>query len=671
MDNENKKPNRLIDEKSPYLLQHAYNPVDWYPWGYEAFEKARREEKLIFLSIGYSTCHWCHVMERESFEDEEVGDILNRYYVSIKVDREEHPDVDNYYMGVCQALTGSGGWPLTIIMTPDKHPVFAATYLPKEDSYGRPGLKTILLKINELWQKDRERLITTGREIVSSIKKLERTSPGELDPGVIDKAFETLKASYDRKYGGFFGAPKFPMPCTLLFLLGYYDYRKDPEALEMVKNTLKNMYKGGIYDHIGFGLCRYSTDRRWLVPHFEKMLYDNALVCFVCAEVYKITRDEFFKTFALEIIDYVLRNLKNPDGGFYTAEDADSEGEEGRFYTWTPQEIRQVLGDRAGKFMENYNITERGNFEGKNIPNLIGRDLSCKMDEDTRKKLFEYREQRVKPFRDEKILVSGNSLMIASLFRAYGITKNENYRKEAEVALNFILERARGADGRLHVGYRNGIMKARATFDDYSHLLWALLEAYEYTLDTGYLNKAKSLADEMIDLFYDKEAGGFYLTGSDVDHLPARAKDTDDGAVPSGNSVAAFSLARLSRLLFDSGMDELARNQYRVFARRISANPVYHTFFLYSFIYALTGGIEVIIAGERPEKFTNHLIENFFPYAVWAHADSLKEIIPAYENYGKIGSMTAAYVCKNGSCKSPVTTLEEFKEALGFDGHKT
>lgn len=346
--NEGRKANRLINEKSPYLLQHAYNPVDWYPWNEEAFARAAAEDKLIFLSIGYSTCHWCHVMERESFEDEEVGDILNRHYVSIKVDREEHPDVDNFYMGVCQALTGSGGWPLTIIMTPEKHPIFAATYLPREDSFGRPGLKTVLLKINELWQKDRDRLKASGRKLVTSVKELVQTVPGELDPGIIEDAYRTLVAHYDPKYGGFFGEPKFPMPGILLFLLGYYDYKKEPKALEMVENTLLNMYRWGIYDHIGFGLCRYSTDRRWLVPHFEKMLYDNALISLVSGEVYRATRREFFRTFALEIIDYVLRNLKNPEGGFYTGEDADSEGEEGRFYTWTLGEIKEVLGDRAG-----------------------------------------------------------------------------------------------------------------------------------------------------------------------------------------------------------------------------------------------------------------------------------------------------------------------------------
>ncbi|MGB9840897.1 thioredoxin domain-containing protein, partial [Thermovenabulum sp.] len=656
MNIDSKKANRLINEKSPYLLQHAYNPVDWYPWGEEAFERARAEDKLIFLSIGYSTCHWCHVMERESFEDKEIGDLLNRYYISVKVDREEHPDVDNFYMEVCQAFTGSGGWPLTIIMTPSKYPIFAATYLPKEDSFGRPGLKTVLLKINELWQKEKERLIVIGKELVSSINDFAQEKYVELNTKVIEKAYEILLASYDRKYGGFFGAPKFPMASTLLFLLGYYEYKKDPMALEMVKKTLINMYKGGIYDHIGFGLCRYSTDKIWLVPHFEKMLYDNALIAYVCAETFKITKDEFFKTFCVEIIDYVLRNLKNPEGGFYTAEDADSEGEEGKFYIWTLQEIKDILGEKANEFIANYNITEKGNFEGKNIPNLIGKDLSCKMDENIRRKLFEYREKRTKPFRDEKILVSNNSLMICALFKAFGITKNDVYRKEAETTLKFILENTFDTDGRLHVGFKDGPMRGKATFDDYIYLIWSLIEAYEYTLDRTYILKAKSLLDETIELFYHNEEGGFFLTGKDVEHLPIRTKEVYDGAVPSGNSVAAYSLIRLSRLFFDHKIEEIAQKQFKVFGSKINKNPVSYTFFLYAFLYNLKG-TEVVISGNNPKIFTEYLMSNFLPYTVWAYADDLKKIVPAYENYQTISGNTAAYVYKNGSCKSPVTTL--------------
>lgn len=666
MNIDSKKANRLINEKSPYLLQHAYNPVDWYPWGEEAFERARAEDKLIFLSIGYSTCHWCHVMERESFENKEIGDLLNRYYISVKVDREEYPDVDNFYMEVCQAFTGSGGWPLTIIMTPSKYPVFAATYLPKEDSFGRPGLKTVLLKINELWQKEKERLIVIGKELVSTINDLARTNAGDLSPEVIEEAYQILSSSYDQKYGGFFGAPKFPMPSTLLFLLGYYEYKKDPMALEMVKNTLLNMYKGGIYDHIGFGLCRYSTDKIWLVPHFEKMLYDNALIAYVCAETFKITKDEFFKIFCVEIIDYVLRNLKNPEGGFYTAEDADSEGEEGKFYTWTLQEIKDILGEKADEFIANYNITEKGNFEGKNIPNLIGKDLSCKMDEDTRTKLFEYREKRVKPFRDDKILVSNNSLMICALLKAYGITKNDIYRKEAEMAWKFIFENAFDTDGRLHVGYKDGFMRGKATFDDYIYLIWSLIEAYEYTLDKTYILKAKSLLDETIELFYDSEEGGFFLTGNDIEHLPVRTKDVYDGAIPSGNSVATYSLIRISRLLYDSKIEKIANKQFKVFGGKIKKNPASYTFFLYAFLHNLRG-IEVVVSGNNPKAFIECLLSYFLPYTVWAYADDLKKIIPAYENYQSIGGNTTAYVCKNGSCKSPVITLEDFKKALEID----
>ncbi|MHB8919320.1 MAG: thioredoxin domain-containing protein, partial [Desulfocucumaceae bacterium] len=465
--------NRLAGEKSPYLLQHKNNPVDWYPWGDEAFDKAKSEDKPVFLSIGYSTCHWCHVMERESFEDHEVAEMLNRHYVSIKVDREERPDVDHIYMSVCQALTGQGGWPLTIIMTPGRQPFFAGTYFPKHSKWGRAGLLDMLDNIRLKWQSDRDSITEAGRRVTGAVMEQFTSEGGELAGEVVNRAFWALEKSFDSRYGGFGGAPKFPTPHNLMFLLRYWKRTGEKSALEMVEKTLRSMHAGGIYDHIGFGFSRYSTDRQWVVPHFEKMLYDNALISLVFTEVYQVTGDPFYRRVAGEIFTYVLRDMTSPEGAFYSAEDADSEGVEGKFYVWTPGEVSRVLGQDGGRyFCEIYNITPEGNFEGKGIPNLVAAGGQVEGHrgrlEESRLKLFSHREKRVHPYKDDKIITSWNGLMVASLARSAAVTGDGKCLGAAERAAGFIWDKLRNGGGRLLARYRDGEAAYPGYIDDYA-----------------------------------------------------------------------------------------------------------------------------------------------------------------------------------------------------------
>ncbi|HQA48726.1 MAG TPA: thioredoxin domain-containing protein, partial [Bacillota bacterium] len=553
-----RKTNRLIHEKSPYLLQHAHNPVDWYPWGEEAFEKAKLEDKPIFLSIGYSTCHWCHVMERESFEDEEVAKVLNDYYVSIKVDREERPDIDSIYMSVCQAVTGQGGWPLTIIMTPDEKPFFAGTYFPKSGKYGYPGLVELLLRIKDAWDTERDRLVETGSNITEAIKNSPRRIDGEkLGQETAERALRGFRNSFDEVYGGFGGAPKFPTPHNLYFLLRYWKASGNGTALIMVEKTLESMYKGGLFDHIGFGFSRYSTDGKWLVPHFEKMLYDNALLAYAYTEAYQATGKDIYKDIARKIFTYVLRDMTSTGGGFYSAEDADSEGEEGKFYLWQPEEVKEAAGEEDGKlFCDWYGISPAGNFEGKSIPNLIGRDLGILYEDKAlarrldgvREKLFMYREKRIRPHRDDKILTSWNGLMIAALALGGRAFHSDEYIKAAEAAYGFIQRNLVRGDGRLLARYRDGESAFPAYLDDYAFLVWGLIELYRATFKTGYLKRALELNRDMLDLFWDEREGGLFLYGEDSEQLIMRPKEVYDGALPSGNSVALYNMLRLSRM---------------------------------------------------------------------------------------------------------------------------
>lgn len=664
----NRIPNRLINEKSPYLLQHAYNPVNWYPWCDEAFAKAKAEDKPIFLSIGYSTCHWCHVMEKESFEDEEVAEILNKYFVSIKVDREERPDIDNIYMSICQSLTGQGGWPLTIIMTYDKEPVYAGTYLPKISNYSVLGLIDLLVSAEKIWKSRKKEFIETGKEIAKSINNnLIRYKNENLQPNILDKAYRFFNLNFDKTYGGFGTRPKFPTPHNLSFLLRYYKYFKDENALHMVEKTIEGMYRGGIFDHIGFGFSRYSTDEKWLVPHFEKMLYDNALISHVCAEVFLATGKEFFKDISEKIFAYILRDMTSPEGGFYCAEDADSEGEEGKFYVWDKKEVENLLTQEESKFFSDfYNISENGNFNGKNIPNLIGKDIKSfeeldKNFEEIRKKLFNYREKRVHPHKDDKILTSWNGLMIGAMAfggRAFGEKK---YIVAAEKCAGFLLNNMFSDKGRLMERYREGSIDHLGFIDDYAFFIWGLIELYEAALNIKYLENAVNLNNQMTELFWDEKEGGFYLYGKDSENLIIRPKEIYDGAMPSGNSVALSDLIRLSKLTENSDLYSKASRLLDLFGGNINSSPESHINFLSGYMFMKLKGSEIVIAGEPENQNTinmiNEINRRFLPFTVFILKDSKQT--DAFVSY-----KTTAYVCKNFSCYEPTTDIKTFCRLL-------
>ncbi len=672
----NRQANRLIHEKSPYLLQHAYNPVDWFPWCEEAFQKAKSEEKPIFLSIGYSTCHWCHVMERESFEDEEVASLLNENFVSIKVDREERPDVDHVYMTVCQALTGHGGWPLSIFMTPDKKPFFTGTYFPKHDRMSLPGFKTILEKIAAAWKQRKEELLASGEKITNVLTETFPEADRGTDEEVIHRAFEELNYSFDSVYGGFGSAPKFPTPHNIMFLLRYWYFTGSSHALEMAEKTLDSMYRGGIYDHIGFGFSRYSTDRKWLVPHFEKMLYDNALLAMAYLEAFEASGNKKYARIAREIFTYVLRDMTSPEGAFYSAEDADSEGEEGRFYLWTPDEVLEVLGSFDGeKFCRYFDITSRGNFEGRSIPNLIKGDVpeeDMALVQNLREKLFSHREKRVRPFRDDKVLTSWNGLMIAAMARGGRVLQDSSYISAAEKAAGFLLTRLVREDGRLMARYREGEAAYPAYADDYAFLIWGLLELYQATYKTIHLKKALELNDQMVRLFWDRDNGGLFIYGSDSEQLIARPREVYDGATPSANSVAAYNFIRMARLTGRHDLEELAERQFEVFGELVSRAPSAYTFFLTAFMTSRAPFKEVVVVGSSGQAETRDMLEairqGFRPFIVSMlcseEHEGLKDLVPYIANYKPVDGKPTAYVCRNFACKAPITQAEELRQEL-------
>lgn len=596
------RTNRLIKEKSPYLLQHAHNPVDWHAWGEEAFDKATREDKPIFLSIGYSTCHWCHVMEKESFEDDEVAETMNGIFVSIKVDREERPDIDHIYMTVCQLMTGGGGWPLNIIMTPDKRPFFAGTYIPKHSQQGRIGLLDLSQRIQHLWINDRSQIQSTTQTVVSALRRHPEGSLGPpLDIDILKTAFEHLSQRFDPKSGGFSDAPKFPTPHNLLFLLRYWKRSQDEQALKMVTKTLDEMRLGGIFDHVGFGFHRYSTDANWLTPHFEKMLYDQAMLALAYTEAYLATGNADYKETVEEILEYVLRDMTSPEGGFYSAEDADSEGVEGKFYLWTLDEIRDVLPEKEAKFVENtFGVFNLGNFKDESTQSLNGTNilhLKRPMDklskefnlsskdieeiwEKSRKILFQVREKRIRPHKDDKILTDWNGLMIAALATAARALDNSAYVQAARRAADFILEKMRDSNGRLQRRYRLGEAGLSAHVDDYAFLIWGLIELYESTLEAKYLDTALDLNADFVDRFWDKQSGGFFFTAEDGEKLLVRTKEIYDGATPSGNSVAAMNLAQLSKITGAPELESLASSVGQAFAGTVRQFPSAYTHFL-------------------------------------------------------------------------------------------
>lgn len=691
--------NRLAFEKSPYLLQHAHNPVDWYPWGEEAFERAKKEDKPIFLSIGYSTCHWCHVMERESFEDPEVAQLLNDTFVCIKVDREERPDIDNFYMRVCIEMTGSGGWPLTIFMTPDKKPFYAGTYFPKDSRYGRIGLMDLIPRIKELWRTRRQDILQSAEKITTYLQRMEKeVGQGTLGEEHLHKAYEQLAQHFDLQYGGFGRAPKFPTPHTLLFLLRYWKRTKRSSALSMVEKTLQAMRLGGIYDHLGFGFHRYSTDPFWLVPHFEKMLYDQAMLAMAYLEAYQVTRKDLFARTAREIFEYVLRDMTAPCGGFFSAEDADSEGEEGKFYLWTEEEIRQTLDPKEAELVIRvFNVEKEGNFReeatgqktGRNILHLkkllpevaeevalLPEELENRLEE-ARRKLCAVRGQRVPPLKDDKILTNWNGLMIAALAKGTQVFGEEQYALSAQKAVDFLLKNLRNPQGRLLHRYREGEASILANVEDYAFLIWGLLELYEATFEADYLQTAFQLNEELLAHFWDEEEGGFWFTPDDGEVLPVRQKEIYDGATPSGNSVAMLNLLRLGRISGDKDLEEKAWQMSRAFAQKVHSMPSAYTQLMIALDFALGPAYEVVIAGRTEDDATRELLQAlrkpFLPNKVLLFRPTeisdppILKIAPFLQDYFDLEDQPTAYVCQNYTCQFPTMEPARALELLGVE----
>ncbi|MBP1738900.1 MAG: thioredoxin protein [Deltaproteobacteria bacterium] len=689
-----KRPNRLIKEKSPYLLQHAYNPVDWHAWNGEAFERARAENKPIFLSIGYSTCHWCHVMEKESFEDSEVAQLMNEAFVSIKVDREERPDLDHVYMTVCQMMTGSGGWPLTIVMTPDKKPFFAATYIPKGNRFGRAGMMELIPRIREVWTNQHKDVLDSAENMTVALQSMEKEKPGELlDAAVCDKAFEELSQRFDKTYGGFSGAPKFPTPHNFFFMLRYWRRTDQQEALKMVEKTLQEIRWGGVFDQIGFGFHRYSTDKEWLVPHFEKMLYDQAMLALAYLETYQATGNTLYSDTAREIFTYVLRDLKSPEGGFYSAEDADSEGVEGKFYVWTEQELRGTLPpDEADLIVRVFHVEKNGNFReeasgkslganilytGKSLAdiasemNVPAEEFKIKIDS-ARFRLFEARERRIHPHKDDKILTDWNGLMIAALARGAQALGDKAYSDAAQAAVGFILEKLRKPDGRLLHRYREGESSIDAHLDDYAFLVWGLIETYEATFDARFLKTALELNRDMIHHFWDEQGGGLYFTSDDAENLIVRKKEVYDGALPSGNAVAMLNLLRLGRFTGDADLEDRAFKLQRAFSEQVRQFPSGYTQFLSAVDFSLGPSHEVVIAGSLGAKeMLDALRSRFSPNQVLLFRPTGEEsagidaVATFAKNYDPINRKATAYVCSGHACKDPTTEVKDLLALLG------
>ncbi len=689
--------NRLIFSQSPYLLQHARNPVDWYPWGEAAFEKARKEDKPVFLSIGYTTCHWCHVMEHESFENEEVGAYLNDHFVAIKVDREERPDIDEVYMTVTQAMTGRGGWPMTVIMTPEKKPFFAGTYFPREDRGGRLGILSILSRVNRLWTENREQIEGEAEKVAAGIQGMSESVAGDA-PGkaALESARTELGRLFDAEHGGFGSAPKFPVPPNLSLLLRHHDRTGDEEALAMVEKTLKAMRQGGMFDHIGFGFHRYSTDRVWLLPHFEKMLYDQALLALAYLEAHQVTGEAFYRDTAREILTYVRRDMTSPGGGFYSAEDADSEGEEGKFYVWTPDEIAAVLGAEDGAlFSRVFSITPDGNFtdeatglrSGASIPHLR-KDLALWASElgreeeafrswvsECRTKLFDAREERVHPQKDDKILTDWNGLMVAAFARAARVLDSPEDLETASRAAAFVLEHLRTPEGRLLKRYRAGEAGLTAHLEDYAFLIWGLIELYEAGFNAEFLEEAVRLTDASIEHFWDEEDGGFYMTADDAEPLLVRAKKLYGGAIPSGNAVMALNLVRMFRMTGEDRFREKLDALLVAFGGDVARSPGAFPMLMQTIDFLEGASREVVIAGAAvDDPGTRALLrvvqESFAPRQVVLFRPGLEakplvtELSPFTSAQTMEDGVATAYVCQDFTCRRPVTDPDDLRDLL-------
>ncbi len=669
--------NRLIHEKSPYLRQHAHNPVDWYPWSDEAFDKAKREDRLVFLSIGYSTCHWCHVMERESFEDEEAADYLNRHFVSVKVDREERPDIDAVYMRVTQALTGRGGWPMTVFLTPDKNAFYAGTYFPKRTRYGVIGLLDILASIVKLWQTDREKLVRQGTDIPKQLDKQKSLPPEAVSKNDQHTAVDLFRHSFDAQYGGFEPPPKFPMPHNFMFLLRYYNFEHREEALKMTETTLRSMYRGGLFDHIGGGFSRYSTDAKWHVPHFEKMLYDNALLVISYLEAYQVTKKELYRRVAEKTLSYVQREMTHPDGGFFSAQDADSEGTEGLYYVMRPETVKEALGETDGTyFCRWFGISDTGDFEGASIPNLLDNE-AYDGPPDARieallPRIYDDRLKQTKLFKDEKILTAWNALMIAAFAKAYRALGIGAYRTAAERAAAFVGEKLTRPDGRLYVRWHDGEAAGTGYLDDYAYTAWAMLHLYEATYDILWLETAVRHAETLCDLFEDRENGGFYLYASDGEQLMLRPKETYDGALPSGNAVAAYVLLKLYRLTAEDKWEKSARKQMAFLSAHMKEYPMAHSFGLTAAQLELYPSEEVIAAAASDDdlsRLKKELGRDFAPnrtilVKTAENENRLAAAAPFTKDYPVKTGKTLYYICKNHTCSAPIASFDELIKRL-------
>ncbi len=687
--------NRLGREKSPYLLQHAHNPVDWYPWGEEAFEKARTEDKPVFLSIGYSSCHWCHVMEEESFNDPDVAKAMNAAFVCVIVDREERPDLDSIFMDVCQMFTGRGGWPLHVILSPDKKPFFAATYIPKETRFGVIGMIELSRMMIDSWRNQRGRLTESAQRCVDNLRQRTPGRKGrEPDVGLLDAAYREIEQKFDSLNGGFGNTPKFPLAHSLLFLLRYYKRNGNLNALHIVEKTLQAIRDGGIYDHVGFGLHRYATDPQWVLPHFEKMLYDQAMLSMAYTEAYQATDNEEYRRTAKEILAYVMRDMTSPKGGFYTAEDADTGGEEGRFYLWTLKEIEDVVGaDNLDFIKKVFNVEEAGNFfdqasgsktgmnmlyTGRPIVRIAAdmrvseREILHSI-EILRQRLFLARQERTRPQRDDKVLTDWNGLMIAGFAKAATVFDERVYADTAAKAAHFILSTMRNSDGRLFHRYRYGETAIPAYLNDYAFLIWGLVELYEAKFDAKFLKIALDLNRDMIDHFADRENGGFYLTPDDGEHLPVRQKEIHDSAVPSGNAVAVLNLLKLSRITGDSGLKRIALEAARAFSADIERSPSASAQMLCALDFAIGPSYEVVITGDRNSVDTAAMLralrDSFVPDKIVLlrdpkEQDGITDIAPLVHYQVSVGGPATAHVCQDYHCEPPTTNPDRMLELL-------
>jgi uncharacterized protein YyaL (SSP411 family) len=670
--------NRLANETSPYLLQHAENPVNWYPWGEEALKKAEAEDKPIFLSIGYSACHWCHVMAHESFEDERTAAIMNAHFVNVKVDREERPDLDRIYMSAVQALAGRGGWPMSVFLTPDGHPFYGGTYFPPTPRYRLPSFADVLLAVTDAWQNRRQELLDGSRQLVSAIEQ-QMTLAGDVERKDVERealnsAFQNIARGFDQRHGGWGDAPKFPQPMTIEFLLRYHHITGDPQALQMATQTLDAMARGGMYDQLGGGFHRYSVDERWLVPHFEKMLYDNAQLSRVYLHAWQVTGEPLYRAVAEETLDYVAREMMSPEGGFYATQDADSEGEEGKFFLWTGEEIRATLGDETDRFTAAYNVTKGGNFEGKNILELIGGLDERLALAEARRKLLEARERRIHPARDEKVLTSWNGLMLAAFAEAARVLNSDGYRHIAERNAGFLLSELRTPEGRLYHSWKSGIAKVNGYLEDYTHLVEGLIELYQTTFDARWYRAARGLADAMIEHFSAPEGapgGGFYDTSDDHEALITRPRELQDNATPSGNGMAALALQRLAGLAVEPRYAGLARRSLSAIQPLLARYPLGFAHWLAALNYALAGPREIAIVGGPASPDARALLDACAGYrphqivAVGKDAD-----VPLLRGREQVEGQATAYVCdapsaqRASACHPPVTAPEALKALL-------